>query len=135
MNNSRFDGQDRKKLFNFQFTRHQELVRNVYLSKYDYMKLPEGFGDVKEDSLENDIVSNPDDDISDDGFITMKAPLNKQDLQELEELDDLLGDNDPYTLALPVKRTSDTPERACVNVTQEDLEELDQLMDEYLALQ
>lgn len=136
MNNARYDSHDRKKLFNFQFPRHLELTPGVYLSKYDYMKLPEGVGDQAANQEDNDVISNPDDDISDDGFVMQKRPLNDKDLEELEELDDILADNDPYTISLPTKRTADSVERQQYqNVTQEDLADLDDLMDEYLGVE
>lgn len=140
MNNSRYDGKDRKKLFNFQFTRYNEPVRNVYLAKYDYMQLPEGLNELAEVKDNLDVVSNPDDDISDDGFLVVKAPLNEKDLEELNDLDDLLGDLDPHTLSQPTKRTATTAIIATESqkveiVTQDDLKELDDLMDEYIALQ
>lgn len=100
MNNSRYDNHDRKKLFNFQFSRYQEPTKKVYLSKYDYSKLPEGWNDSQEELEDRDVVSNPDDDISEDSrdFPKKQAKrelVNAADMKELEELDDLLGDLDP----------------------------------------
>lgn len=136
MNNSRFDSHDRKKLFNFQFQKYLQPVKTVYLAKYDYMSLPESFQEKFPEQDERDIVSNPDDDISEDAFEPRKTKVNQEDLRELAELDDLFDDTDIDKLAAPVKMNATTASSTAeeppdIAITQA---ELDDLMEEYLEL-
>ena len=152
MNNSRYDSHERKKLFNFQFTKYQEPTRKVHSAKYDYMKLPDSWQDADTAMEERDIVSYPEDDISLDSEDFASKPiiresLNAVDLQELEDLDDILGDVDtnihlqhthvldekeidylldeidPNVISAPIKKTANSVDQD-INITQEDLDDL-----------